>query len=150
MHSLHVFADFSVNSWTILMKFHKDYFWVTRQLQWNFHETISVHRSRDLKCKDISDATSCFSQSRFCFHELQIDCVSLTVYSLLHLIFEYFIFKLAFKHALYILPRNSIKLFEVSRWMVTFYSNYLKYRSGLGSLNREHWWTDMTETEQSD
>ena len=35
------FADFSVNSQPILMKFCKDYFLVTRRLPWNFHKKIS-------------------------------------------------------------------------------------------------------------
>ena len=35
------FADFSVNSQPILMKFCKDYFRVWRHLPWNFHQKIS-------------------------------------------------------------------------------------------------------------
>ena len=34
------FADFSVNSQPIFMKFCKEYFRVTRRLLWNFHRKI--------------------------------------------------------------------------------------------------------------
>ena len=54
------FADFSVNSQPILMKFCKDYFRVTRRLPWNFHIYYAVQKLDNLTCSKFEITTSLY------------------------------------------------------------------------------------------
>ena len=55
------FADFSVNSQPISMKFWKEYFLVTRRLPWNFHKKYHVVQKLDhLTCSKFEITTSFF------------------------------------------------------------------------------------------